>query len=51
EAYLRTVLGFLGIGDVTVIRAEGVGMGPEARAKAVSAAQAEIARLVPVAAE
>ena len=42
EAYLKTVLGFLGITDVTVFRAEGIGMGPEVRAKAIAAAQAEI---------
>lgn len=42
ESYLRTVLGFLGVTDVTVVRAEGVGMGPEARAKAIDAAQREI---------
>lgn len=51
EAYLRTVLGFMGVTDVTVIRAEGVGMGAEIRAKAMAAAQAEIGRLVPLAAE
>ncbi len=51
EAYLRTVLGFFGITDLTVIRAEGVGMGPEARAKALAAAQDQIGRLVPLAAE
>jgi FMN-dependent NADH-azoreductase len=32
EAYLRAVLGCLGIIDVTIIRAEGTSMGPEARA-------------------
>ncbi|MFC5314962.1 FMN-dependent NADH-azoreductase [Azospirillum rugosum] len=45
ESYLRTVLGFLGVTDVTVIRAEGIGMGPEARAKALDAAQREIEAL------
>ena len=50
EAYLRTVLGFFGITDITVIRAEGLGLGPEARDKAVAAAQAEIGRLTPLAA-
>ena len=38
EAYLRTVLGFFGVTDVTFIRAEGVAMGPEAREKAFAAA-------------
>ena len=31
--YLRSVLGFMGMTDVEVIRVEGVGMGPEATAK------------------
>lgn len=51
EAYLRTVLGFLGITNVTVIRAEGIAMGPEVRAQALAAAESEIATLVPQAAE
>lgn len=38
EAYLRTVFGFFGISDVTVVRAEGVAMGPEARAEAIAQA-------------
>lgn len=38
EAYLRAVLGFFGITDVTVVRAEGVAMGPEARETAIAAA-------------
>ena len=45
EPYLRTVLGFMGITDVTVVRAEGVAMGPETRARALDAAEAEIAAL------
>lgn len=45
EAYLRTVLGFLGITDVTVIRAEGLGMGEAARAAAIEQAQAQIVEL------
>ncbi|MRG56383.1 FMN-dependent NADH-azoreductase [Phyllobacterium sp. SYP-B3895] len=36
--YLRTALGFLGMTDVEVIRIEGVAMGPDAEAKAVSSA-------------
>jgi FMN-dependent NADH-azoreductase len=42
EAYLRTVLGFLGITDVTVVRAEGIRMGPEAQARALESAQRHI---------
>ena len=38
ETYLQTVLGFFGITDVRVVRAEGVGMGPEAKAQALQAA-------------
>jgi FMN-dependent NADH-azoreductase len=41
EPYLRTVLGFLGLTDVTFVHFEGVGMGPEAananRGKALAA--------------
>lgn len=41
ESYLRTVMGFFGITDVRVVRAEGVGQGEEAKALALaSAAQA-----------
>lgn len=46
EAYLRTVLGFFGIIDVTFIRAEGIGMGPEAKDKALSGAAKEIEGLL-----
>ena len=42
ESYLKTVLGFIGISDITVFRAEGIGMGPEARTKAIATAQADI---------
>ena len=43
ESYLQTVLGFLGVTDVRFVRAEGVGMGPEAKAKALEAAAQVIA--------
>jgi FMN-dependent NADH-azoreductase len=43
--HLKTVLGFLGIKDVTVVRAAGLGLGAEVRAEAVAAAEAEIAGL------
>ncbi len=36
--YLKTALGFLGMTDVEVVRIEGVAMGPEAEAKAISSA-------------
>jgi FMN-dependent NADH-azoreductase len=42
EAYLRAVLGFLGMNDVTVVRAEGVAMGPDAKAAAMEAAHRQI---------
>lgn len=45
EPYLRTLLGFIGITDVTFVRAERLGFGPEARDQAVAAAVAELARL------
>lgn len=45
EAYLRGVLGFLGVTDVTTVRAEGVNISAEAKAKAIAAAQAEAATL------
>src|SRR5262245_61331292 len=45
ETYLRGVLGFLGVTDVTMVRAEGVNMGPEAKAQAVDAAHEAAAAL------
>ncbi|HET8819244.1 MAG TPA: NAD(P)H-dependent oxidoreductase [Xanthomonadaceae bacterium] len=42
EAYLRQVFGFLGIDDVTFVRAEGVALSPEHRARALTAAHAAI---------
>lgn len=46
ERYLRAVFGMIGIDDVSVIRAEGVAMGDEARESALAAADAAIARSV-----
>lgn len=43
EAYLRQVFGFLGIGEVAFVRAEGVGLSPAHRAEAIAAARAAIA--------
>ena len=45
ETYLKSVLGFLGITDITVIRAEGINIGEEAKANAISKAKTEIAAL------
>jgi FMN-dependent NADH-azoreductase len=42
EPHLRTLLGFMGIGDVSFIRAEKLGFGPEAREQSISAAKAEL---------
>ena len=39
------MLGFIGIADVTFVRAERLGFGPEAREQAIATAQAELARL------
>ncbi|HQZ06359.1 MAG TPA: NAD(P)H-dependent oxidoreductase [Burkholderiaceae bacterium] len=38
ESYLQTVFGFLGITDVRFVRAEGLAMGPAARADAMAVA-------------
>jgi FMN-dependent NADH-azoreductase len=45
ETYLRGALGFIGLTDVTVIRAEGVNMGPDAREAAVKGAKRDILAL------
>lgn len=45
ENYLKAVFGFLGITDITVVRAEGVAYGPDAAAKALEGAKAQIAAL------
>jgi FMN-dependent NADH-azoreductase len=42
--YLRSVLGFLGMTDLHFIYAEGLAMGPEAEARALADARADIAR-------
>ena len=38
EAHIRTLLGFIGITDLTVVRAEKLGYGPEAAEAAIAAA-------------
>lgn len=42
EDYLKFVLGFIGITDVTVVHAQGLAMGPEAREGAFAAARKQI---------
>lgn len=44
--YLRTVLGFLGIADVSFIYAEGLNMGPDAAEQGFAEAEADIAAAV-----
>ncbi|WP_375738212.1 FMN-dependent NADH-azoreductase [Pseudomonas boanensis] len=45
EDYLCFVLGFLGITDIEIIRAQGLAYGEEPRANAISAAQEQIGEL------
>ena len=45
ESYLNAVLSFLGITDISFIRAEGVAMGPEARNGAIAAAKVQAVAL------
>lgn len=42
ESYLKVVFGFFGVGDVRIVRAEGVAKGEAAKATAMSAARARI---------
>ncbi|HEY3813905.1 MAG TPA: NAD(P)H-dependent oxidoreductase [Caulobacteraceae bacterium] len=42
EAYLKRLFGFLGVTDIEFVRAEGVNLGPDQKAQAVAAAQADI---------
>ena len=46
EPYLRQLLGFVGLTDVTFVRAEKLGFGPEARERAVEAARAQLDRVI-----
>ena len=45
EPYLRQLLGFVGLTDVTFVRAEKIGFGPEARDASIADAAATLARL------
>ena len=42
ESYLKVLLGFFGITDVRIVRAEGLGMGPEAVAAAFESASKDV---------
>lgn len=46
ETYLKSILGFLGITDVSFIRAEGVSMGDAALHSAMQTAEAQLAEVV-----
>jgi FMN-dependent NADH-azoreductase len=45
ESYLIGLLAFIGVVDVTVVRAEGLAMGPQAKDAAISQALADIAAI------
>ena len=45
DSYLTSILAFIGIADVTIVRAEGLARGPDAKAAALAKARAEIAAL------
>lgn len=47
EPYLLSILGFFGLTDVTVIRAEGVHLSPSAKGEAIAAARRQIEGLFP----
>jgi FMN-dependent NADH-azoreductase len=47
ETYLRAVLGFLGLTDITFIHTEGLGMGEEAVNQAVARSRSALAELLP----
>lgn len=42
ESYLKTVLGFIGITDVEVVRAEGLNLSPDSKIEAISEAERTI---------
>jgi len=45
ETYLKGVLSFIGLTDITVVRAEGLNLGPDAKDASIAGARAEIAAL------
>ena len=50
EPYLRQILGFMGIDDVTFVRAEGLAVSPAQREASMQEALAAIAAPLPIAA-
>lgn len=48
ETYLRAVLGFMGLDDITFVHSEGLAMGDEAVTKALAQTRRTIEELVPV---
>lgn len=50
EAYLRAVLGFIGVSEVEVVRAEGVSVSPREREQSIAAALDQVAKTFKVAA-
>lgn len=46
EPYLRQLLGFIGLTDVTFVQAEKIGYGPEARDAAIDGARARLAEII-----
>ena len=46
EPHLRTLLGFMGIADVTFIRAEKLAFGPDARAQSIDAARSQLGKVI-----
>lgn len=46
ETYLRAILGFIGIEDIAIVRAEGLAYGPDQRDAAMQAALASVASVI-----
>jgi len=46
EPHLRNLLGFMGITDVTYVRAEKLAFGPEAREQGIEAARAQLGQVI-----
>jgi FMN-dependent NADH-azoreductase len=46
EPHLRNLLGFMGITDVTFVRAEKLAFGPEAREQGIEAARAQLGQVI-----